>query len=482
MGAAVTRVSDHYGLNRTQPSLEFVDVDIRGDVPVFIDPRALRYIDSPWARECVSLLQNFFDTIMSAIRSGKHAHARALLASLGEPNETRLGLSQGRAQGRGMGEQLANDAWKSLSTSRAVSTGLLEDLEDTVLFVEGIGFDIVSDIATNIIRSQLIEFTQAMCSYYLIPMLPDVVSGQMWDRHARKWRQQYAELPVVGTRKLLLVPKAIVRRSQTFDPGEYYNHFVLPQLQQDELNAGSSLVHLLKSGQRRVTKKDVKEKYGGGKKVNLETTLKHPALLDQYRAQKSVKRQPPGHLEIASATDTPAPDWDGLLAAVRAVAPGRDTATDYHHAVETLLSALFYPALDTPEREFKIHEGRKRIDITYVNIASRGFFDWVNRIQQAPAPLVFVECKNYGSDLGNPEIDQLSGRFSPLRGRVGLLCHRGFGDKPRLIQRCRDTALDHRGFIIVLDDDDLSELVEERKRDVDSVTFKLLQQRFNELT
>jgi hypothetical protein len=165
----------------------------------------------------------------------------------------------------------------------------------------------------------------------------------------------------------------------------------------------------------------------------------------------------------------------------RASRLGLKSATAYHHAVEALLTALFYPALDQPRREFPIHEGRKRIDITYTNVASEGFFDWVNRVQSAPAPSVFVECKNYGRDLSNPEIDQISSRFSPLRGRLGFLAHRGFGDKDLLVQRCRDTALDHRGFIIVLDDDDLESLVQERKQNPNSVSFKTLCRRFDEL-
>ena len=38
------RVSEYYNLNRSQPSLDFVDVDIYGDIEVFIDPRALRLL------------------------------------------------------------------------------------------------------------------------------------------------------------------------------------------------------------------------------------------------------------------------------------------------------------------------------------------------------------------------------------------------------------------------------------------------------
>jgi hypothetical protein len=472
------RVSEHYDLGRSQPSLEFVDVDIRNDTRVFVDPRALRLVDSDWSRECVSLLQNFFDTVMQAIREGNDFRAQELLASLSEPNETHLGLSFGRAQGRGMGAQLARDTWRSLSQSRAVASGLIDDLEDTVLFVEGIGYDIISDVTTNIIRGPLIEFTQDVARYYGIPLVDNVVSGQTWDRHRRRWQQEYTSLPRTSYGLLLLVPKSVVRRNQTFNPGEYFNDFVLPQLQTDELAAHSSLVETLRDGRRRVTKKALRARYGQGKTVNLDTTLKHPTLLDRYRRAKDVRRQPPGHGEIAEMTASEQPDWDALLAAVRAVPTGIEHATTYHHAVEALLTALFYPALDQPRREFPIHDGRKRIDISYTNVASRGFFDWVHRVQAAPAPNVFVECKNYGRDMGNPEVDQLAGRFSPLRGRTGLLVHRGFGDKTRLVARCRDTALDNRGFIIALDDADLGVLVQERKRDD---YFRELRRRFDEL-
>lgn len=62
------------------------------------------------------------------------------------------------------------------------------------------------------------------------------------------------------------------------------------------------------------------------------------------------------------------------------------------------------------------------------------------------------ECKNYGSDVADPELDQISGRFSPSRGRLGFLCCRGFENRDRFVQRCRDTFKDDRGLGIPLDD------------------------------
>jgi hypothetical protein len=205
-----------------------------------------------------------------------------------------------------MGRDLARDTWEALRVSRAVSTGLLEDLEDAILFIDGIGFDIISDIATNIIRGPLITFTNDACKYYGIDVVSGVASGRIWDHRARHWTNRFVSLPLTKSGPLLLVPKGIVRRSQTFDPGDYYNNYILPYLQSEEMSAGSSLVEVLRSGRRRVTKKSVKEKYGGGKHVNLEITLRDSSILDRYRQAKSGRQMPPSHAEIATLTDAQA--------------------------------------------------------------------------------------------------------------------------------------------------------------------------------
>jgi hypothetical protein len=79
------------------------------------------------------------------------------------------------------------------------------------------------------------------------------------------------------------------------------------------------------------------------------------------------------------------------------------------------------------------------INIVLENSARSGVFADLTMIRNYPAAYVFFECKNYGREIGNPEIDQLSGRFSRERGKVGFLCCRGFEDRDRFIMRCRDT-------------------------------------------
>lgn len=455
------RISEYYHLDRTQPELDFVDVDITGDVRVFLDPRALRLMESEWGAKCRSLIQNCFKTVINVLGSVNEIEARRILKVLREPNETHLGLSRGRAQGRGVGDDRAILVANSLAKSAAVRTGLLEDLEDTILMVDGIGPDIISDMTTNIIRGPLIGYTQEMCAYYGIP-LEEVSSGSIWNPNALNWFTDWVYQPVADGRRLLLVPKAIVRRKMDYDPGEYYRLYLLEHLRGIELSANTELVRLLKSGEHRVYINDLKKKYGIGKDAVVRITRQYPDVLVRYRAdKKQVVKSPLDHFELAEAIGTELPNWDSLLSNVLNTPTGEADATNYHLRIEKLLSALFSTDMSYPVIEYPIHEGRKRIDITYTNVASQGFFKWVG--DNAPAPYIFIECKNYSRDIANPELDQISGRFSPRRGRFGIIVCRKLENKNLFIKRCIDTANDDRGFIVPLDDEDLKTLVEQIK-------------------
>lgn len=474
------KVSDHYKLGRTQPYLDFVDVRLDTDIKVFVDPSAIRALPSVWGTECVSLLQHFFETLLTRIKKGKDSEAISLLASLNERNEFHLGFSSGKSRGRALGTKSAGLVWKALAQSKAAKSALLKDIEDVCLMIHGIDKDIVSDAVCNIIRGPLLRYTHEACAYYGIPMVPDVDSGPIWNAKTEAWEHQLISLPVTPQGKLVLVPKIIVRHRLWYRSGEYYRHYLLPEMQQEELRANSALVHTLKDGRKRVTKKSLMNKYGADKLAIVEQTLKHPHVLDAYRDSKRRRVPIPlTHGDFAEIESIPPPRWDKLLESVTLVSVGTEAASRYEDVVEGLLTALLYPSLANPVKQHEIHEGRKRIDITYVNVATRGFFYWLS--QHYSAPHIFVECKNYGKEVGNPEIDQLAGRFSPSRGQVGILVCRKIANKDKLIKRCRDTANDHRGYVIPLDDDDLAAVIDERLKVYDDQEFDLLRKMFNQL-
>lgn len=231
------------------------------------------------------------------------------------------------------------------------------------------------------------------------------------------------------------------------------------------------------------------EQYGDRKKANTQITNSNPGILERFRETWLTEMDRPESLQrigerVGDDTELARQyldlSVDSALSRVRAVTPGRTESDEYEHAIQALLQILLWPDLLNPRRQVRIHNDRKRIDIAFTNSSKIGFFDWIGR--RYPSAQIFCECKNYTDNIGNPEFDQLSGRFSPRRGQVGILVHRGFGDKGRVLQRCRDTADDGRGFIIALDDEDLIILVEEYKRKESCTTLDgLLYERFTAL-
>jgi len=267
------RVSEIYGINRNQPSLEFLDVDTSKDLKLYLNAKAIRQLESDWGDHCEDLLKSFFNEILQAARSGNNSRGLELLSKLSEPNETHLGLSKGESNGRGLGPKKAKEIWNSFKSSKAVKTGVLEDLEDTVLLIDGISTDILSDIITNVIRGPLITFTNRICEKYFIPMAEEVDSGPVWNPKAKQWERDFVSLPMPNDEKLILVPKSIVRLNSGYDVSKYYRHYILEKLKDEEIASDSGLVFTIKNGEKRVYKTDVIAKYGSkAKEVSIKQT------------------------------------------------------------------------------------------------------------------------------------------------------------------------------------------------------------------
>ncbi len=479
--ASKDRVSRIFKLGLDQASLDFVDVDISTDTAVFISPKALKDLNSNWGHKCISLVQDFFSYVLQLIRSGHHSEAIDLLSTLREPNETHLGLSSGKSRGRGLGSQSAADVWLALTQSGAARSGLLTDLEDTTLLIRGIGVDLVSDITTNIIRGPLIEYTQDMAEQRGIPLKDGVPSGPLWDSHSKSWKSEFTRLPMTREGKLILVPKVIVRRYPFYDLNRYFRGYLLEDLQTKHLNANTALVHVLQDGTRKVYKNAIIDYIGGSDKTTIvDETLKSPDSFERYKAERDKEPfDPLSHNEIADVKNAKHPDWDQLLTDVISLPTGKAAAAQYEAAVESLLNALFYPDLVYPIAQHQIHDGRQRVDITYNNEAHKGFFRWLS--VHYPSSQVFVECKNYTSDIANNELGQILMRFSPSRGQVGIIVSRTFKNKSLFEQRCKDTVHDKRGYVLALDDADLVALVEARKAEIDYEEWPILREKFRSL-
>ena len=322
--------------------------------------------------------------------------------------------------------------------------------------IEGVGRDKISDLTTNILREPLAGYTLTQCRLLGIPTQP-VALPPHFSAEQNGWVNTYLDLPLARGRPLLLVPKAIVRHEFSYDHQQYYHGFVVNYLAAEELNAARGLVRVLKNGRRKVYKKDIEAKYPLTKEFLYQFSRQHPDVLDEYRESLGrLAQRVDAFVEEGEEPDIARM----LLAALEAIPPGGDTARDYHRLMVGVVEFLFFPHLLLPTMEQEIHDGRKRIDILMENGAARGTALYsLHDVKRLPCQYVPIECKNYRTEVQNPELDQMAGRFSVQRGKFGIICCRTFEDRDLFIERCRDTLRDDRGLIIPLDDQTIREML-----------------------
>ena len=472
------KFSGHFDLGKVQAELDFVDIDPDRDTKLYVDPYAIEIRDDEWSALCGDHIRSFFQAVLDALRKGDGNRAQHLVSHLSEPNETFLGESMGKPSGRGVGTFQGGLILSALRKSVAFKTGLLSDLAEAELFIEGIGRDKVSDLTTNIIRGPLLTYTKSQCDLHGIPTR-DVSTPPAWDAERTRWAARYAPLPMINRKPVLLVPKATVRRELSLESQEFYNHHMIEFLRTEYQNANSGLVHVLKSGRRRVYKKEVKARHPFIKDDLAKFVTEHPEVLKSYKKLKGAQ----GALsasEIEEGFDESA-FADALRARLASIRPGNEAASAYHSLAVGILTFTLHPDLIWPIKEREIHDGRKRVDIVFTNAARDGFFYILAAAPQTRSTHIFVECKNYSADIGNPELDQLTGRFGHQRGFFGLLLCRSDSDRNLTRARCRDAAQDGRGFAIVLTDEDLDDVLKlisaGRRVDIE----RYLKRRYDEL-
>ncbi len=286
------------------------------------------------------------------------------------------------------------------------------------------------------------------------------------------------KLPRVSDAPVMLVPKFSVRRRLSLDADVFYKKQITDFLVAENLDANTSLVETLKSGKKWVPKGEVRKKNKKSKSFIADMVAKYPDLLDMY---KKIAKETDMLVNFDDDDPTVGEVCAQLESKLLATPTGRKNANRYHSIAMGILTTCFYPHLVNPHKEWEINEGRKRIDIVYTNASENGFFSHRRDAKNTAATMVIVECKNYSKEINNPEIDQLLGRFDDNRGYLGVMTCRDLGKGRKAIKKCRDLAVARRGYIMVLTDNDLVQLLRAKAMMDEGAIEKILDSKFREI-
>jgi hypothetical protein len=157
-----------------------------------------------------------------------------------------------------------------------------------------------------------------------------------------------------------------------------------------------------------------------------------------------------------------------------------EDASAFHQFIFESLILIFGNRLTNPIKERHTKNGRGRVDIVFDNTGDSGFFARLNSHHKVLCPRILIECKNT-SDIGNPAVDQLSGRFGNSIGNFGIIVCRKKANIQKVTDLCRDKLKENK-YIIVLDDDDIKSLLLKREFDQETGIDKVMSDLFDDLT
>ena len=199
------------------------NISLINDLPLFIDPFLLFNSED-------SKYKELHDSIIDYMRFLKDISANRSLSesiihqwfAFPEVRQNWLGFSQMGNRGRGLGSGFAKALYRNLNTvfsdfgQETITQS--SHIEKLCLIRNGVGRDMISDFTANLVKGYLCEFTQEFARNHLSNSKRAVYSVDhvRFNYKTFSWANERFELPILDTDYVLLTPKEMLTRDETW--------------------------------------------------------------------------------------------------------------------------------------------------------------------------------------------------------------------------------------------------------------------------
>ncbi len=278
--------------------IDFLNLDLEKDTKIFLDPYSVAMLNNKHCKNVHKCIKTFMQELLYALQSKDFELAQKLCDHFHEPKGTGIGWTKKSYKGRGAGKLKASKLVEVLSSSQAVISGAIEDLEELILVVEGIGLDTISDITINLGMKHFIEFTQEKCKELNIPLEPSKEKIEYFCYLDKMWKAEHFDLPHAPTgekkeiSQIILLPIDTLISLPIYQTSYFFTNIATPYFVKEVLSAGVSFIRATKSGKRKVNIKEMRkdERYKGGKARMGKFIVEHPSTLKDYRQEVALYR------------------------------------------------------------------------------------------------------------------------------------------------------------------------------------------------
>lgn len=417
------RFSKYFNLASNPYYFDFFDIKVNRDTKAFLDPGILRATENDFADECKNLVQTFFDCFLVSVVSNDEEKGLRLLAGLHETNYYHLGLSKEKSNGNSTGRELNCKIWESFRNSRAAKTGLLQDIEDSALFIEKIGPDRISDMVCAILREKFAKYTYEICKYYQLEAHLGEVALECWD--GGEWVKKKFSLPKTEYTPIILIPKFLIRQKTITNSRYFQNNYIFDELRRVEINENSELVKIIKArNEPAVYQKDLRKKYGVGKKSIVEQTINYRDALNRYRSD--IRNSPPKTLSLDELSRIMGVGFfnpDLVSEELKKVAISSESDEAYSLVIDLIFNCLFHGGI-----VFSNEIGNKNCIKYYANNSNK-FLKYIKETKNITEINLFkinsvLDESLYESLIGDSSNDKNAFNFFFCRNRGLISTHK----------------------------------------------------------
>jgi hypothetical protein len=437
----------------SQYEVDFVIPRAGIDIPVGIDPFLLFKSRDPELRGLHTSLISVFNSGIELVRQGALGDARRLF-DFPEVPEIGFGYTQESKRGSGLGSHLTGLILDTVVGSPSLQERGVKHVEEMQLLSAGIGPDRVSDIAANILKSFLIQYTQRQAVIWKLAVSPSVPVTHIFDHSSGEWQDSHEDLPVskFDGSPILLVPRRLVRSL----PWINYDDFLRTEFKAYLSSRRQPPRHLNPKAPKE--SEPVTPQPNPAKEGVVSVTRSDMAIVDRYvKAREDQKANARPTLDYID--DDRCKEAELLKARLFAINHGREQATEYQGIVLEILNYLFNPELIDGQPEVRTVDGTERRDIIFTNDSDESFWDYVRTAHDAI--ILMFETKNtLGLDI--PAINQTATYLGDRIGRMGVIVTRRTPSDAiqRKIFSVWNDSAPNRKIMLVLTDEHLCDLLD----------------------
>ncbi len=223
--------SEQFGVKKDTEDTWF-DPILDHDTKLFIDPFLIfQSTESNFAEAHKKTIDYFNEVFTLIAQSGGNTNSTHYKKAVNillfpEVRELCLGYASSTTKGSGSSSGFSGVIADAIWASIQAGIKKIEHFEELSIFNEGIGADRISDMTANLLKEDLIAYTQVICKKHNIQTVEKRIRNSSFSFALKIWNSEKVMLPINPATgdAVILVPSRYIRPLPTINPEDFWDY------------------------------------------------------------------------------------------------------------------------------------------------------------------------------------------------------------------------------------------------------------------